>query len=141
MADPGTTVTPYWELTFDADGDVDGRERDRLLAEVTDHGLSDLIVFSHGWNNDRSGATALYRRFFAPIPELAPKARIGYVGVVWPSMRFSDEPIPDFPKSVAAVEAEDAPRPALDKDTRQALLRTFPDRTTVIERIAALLDA
>jgi hypothetical protein len=140
MADPGTTVTPYWELTFDADGDVDGRERDRLLAEVASHGVRDLIVFSHGWNNDRSGATALYRHFFAPIPRLAPKARIGYVGVVWPSMRFSDEPIPDFPKSVAATEAEAALPPALDKDTRQALLRTFPDRATVIDRIAALLD-
>ncbi|MFI5686382.1 serine-threonine protein kinase [Streptomyces sp. NPDC051636] len=140
MADHGTSVTPYWELAFDADGDVDGRERDRLLAEVTGHGVRDLIVFSHGWNNDRSGATALYRAFFAPIPKLAPKARIGYVGVVWPSMRFSDEPIPDLPKSVAAVEAEAAPHPALDKDTRQALLRTFPDRTTVVERIAGLLD-
>ncbi|MGW7253358.1 serine-threonine protein kinase [Streptomyces sp. NPDC054834] len=140
MADPAMSVTPYWELTFDADGDVDGRERDRLLAEVAGHGVHDLIVFSHGWNNDRSDATALYRHFFAPIPGLAPKARIGYVGVVWPSMRFSDEPIPDFPKSVAAVEAEAAPRPALDKDTRQALLRTFPDRTTVVDQIAGLLD-
>ncbi len=32
------SVTPYWELTFDADGDVDGPERDHLLAQVTDHG-------------------------------------------------------------------------------------------------------
>lgn len=27
MADPAVSVSPYWELTFDADGDVDGRER------------------------------------------------------------------------------------------------------------------
>lgn len=123
MAQSAMSVTPYWELTFDADGDVDGPERDRLLAEVTARGVHDLIVFAHGWNNDRSGATRLYSRFFAPIPDLAPAARIGYVGIVWPSMRFSDEPIPDFPRSVAA----DMPaRPALDKDTRHALLETFP---------------
>ncbi|MFJ4524049.1 serine-threonine protein kinase [Streptomyces sp. NPDC088810] len=140
MADAGMSVTPYWELTFDADGDADGPERDRLAEQVTEHGLRDLIVFSHGWNNDRSGATALYRRFFAPIPKLAPKARLGYVGVIWPSMRFSDEPIPDFPKSVAAVEAEAAPRPALDKDSRRALLEAFPGRAPVLDQLARMLD-
>ncbi|MGW7381662.1 serine-threonine protein kinase [Streptomyces sp. NPDC054794] len=140
MADPGMSVTPYWELAFDADGDVDGRERDRLLREVTARGVHDLIVFAHGWNNDRSGATALYSHFFAPIPGLAPHARIGYVGVVWPSMRFSDEPIPDFPKSAVAVAAETGPPHALDKDTRHALLETFPGRATVVDQIARMLD-
>jgi hypothetical protein len=134
------SVTPYWELTFDADGDVDPPERDRLMAQVTGHGVRDLIVFAHGWNNDRSGATALYRRFFAPVPRLAPRARLGYVGVIWPSMRFSDEPIPDFPRSVAATEAEAAPGPALDKDTRRALLETFPGRASVVDQLARMLD-
>ncbi|MFI7414166.1 serine-threonine protein kinase [Streptomyces sp. NPDC049627] len=137
MADPAVSVTPYWELTFDADGDPDAGKRDRLLAGVTQHHVRDLIVFAHGWNNDRSGATRLYDRFFAPIPQLAPAAKIGYVGVVWPSMRFSDEPIPDFPRAVAA---ELPPRPALDKDTRHALLETFPGRATVIDQIARMLD-
>ncbi|MFI9255385.1 serine-threonine protein kinase [Streptomyces sp. NPDC053069] len=140
MADPGMSVTPYWELTFDADGDVEGPECDRLLAQVTEHGVRDLIVFAHGWNNDRSGATALYRRFYAPVPALAPRARLGYVGVIWPSMRFSDEPIPDFPKPVAAVAAETAPGPALDKDTRRALLETFPGRAPVIDQLVRMLD-
>ncbi|MEV2217498.1 serine-threonine protein kinase [Streptomyces sp. NPDC050997] len=137
MADPAMSVAPYWELTFDADGDPDGRGRDRLLTGVGQHDVRDLVVFAHGWNSDRSGATRLYRRFFAPVPELAPKARLGYVGVVWPSMRFSDEPIPDFPRAVAA---ELPPRPVLDKDTRHALLETFPGRATVIDQIARLLD-
>ncbi|AOR35245.1 serine-threonine protein kinase [Streptomyces fodineus] len=140
MADPGMSVTPYWELTFDADGDVDPPERDRLTAQVAEQGVRDLIVFSHGWNNDRSGATALYRRFFAPLPALAPRARLGYVGVIWPSMRFSDEPIPDFPKSPAALAAETAPGPALDKDTRRALLETFPGRAPVLDQLARMLD-
>ncbi|KUM71316.1 hypothetical protein [Streptomyces curacoi] len=137
MANPAVSVTPYWELTFDAEGDPDAGKRDRLLAGVARHGVRDLIVFAHGWNNDRSGATRLYDRFFAPVPGLAPGARIGYVGVVWPSMRFSDEPIPDFPRAVAA---ELPPRPTLDKDTRHALLETFPGRATVIDQLARLLD-
>ncbi|MFI5792806.1 serine-threonine protein kinase [Streptomyces sp. NPDC051677] len=137
MADPAMSVTPYWELTFDADGDVDGGRRDRLLSDVKRHGVHDLIVFSHGWNSDRSGATRLYSRFFDPIPALAPAAKIGYVGVVWPSMRFSDEPIPDIPRSVAADPAR---CPALDEDTRHALLETFPGRATVVDQIARMLE-
>ncbi|TWV47547.1 serine-threonine protein kinase [Streptomyces misionensis] len=133
-------MSPYWELTFDADGDVDPSERDHLLAQVTERGVRDLVVFAHGWNEDRSAATALYRGFFAPFPGLAPHARLGYVGVIWPSMRFSDEPIPDFPRSVVATEAEAAPGPALDKDTRRALLAVFPGRASVLDRLARLLD-
>ncbi|MFJ9738707.1 serine-threonine protein kinase [Streptomyces sp. NPDC101166] len=144
MADPATgatsamSVAPYWEVTFDADGDVDGGQRDRLLAGAVRQGVRDLVVFAHGWNNDRSGATALYSRFFAPFPRLAPAARLGYVGVVWPSMRFSDEPIPDLPRS--SVAAGTARRPVLDPDTRNALLATFPGRAAVVERIARLLE-
>ncbi|MGW0331944.1 serine-threonine protein kinase [Streptomyces sp. NPDC003011] len=137
MADPALSVSPYWELTFDADGDTDAGGRDRLLTGVGKHGVRDLVVFAHGWNNDRSLATRLCSRFFAPIPRLAPAARLGYAGVVWPSMRFADEPIPDFPRAVAA---DPPPRPALDKDTRHALLDAFPGRATVIDRIARLLD-
>ncbi|MFF5961691.1 serine-threonine protein kinase [Streptomyces luteogriseus] len=137
MADQAMSVTPYWELTFDADGDPGGRGRDRLLAGVRERGVRDLIVFAHGWNTDRSGATRLYDRFFAPVPRLAPAARVGYVGVLWPAMRFSDEPIPDFPRAVAA---EPARRPVLDKDTRHALLETFPGRAILVDQIARLLE-
>ena len=137
MADPAMSVTPYWELTFDADGDPGGRGRYRLLTGVTERGVRDLIVFAHGWNTDRSGATRLYDRFFAPVPRLAPAARVGYVGVLWPAMRFSDEPIPDFPRAVAA---EPARRPVLDKDTRHALLETFPGRAILVDQIARLLE-
>ncbi|MFB7108240.1 serine-threonine protein kinase [Streptomyces sp. NPDC056291] len=137
MAVPDISVAPYWELTFDADGDVDGAERNRLLAGIELREVRDLIVFAHGWNNDRSGATRLYSSFFAPVPRLAPAARIGYVGVVWPSMRFCDEPIPDFPRSTAAGPV---PTAALDKDTRKALRDTFPGRAAVVDALARMLD-
>lgn len=139
MTDPEMSVTPYWELTFDADGDVDARQRDRLIKELAQRKVRDLIVFSHGWNTDRSGATRLYSRFFEPVPALAPQARLGYVGVLWPSMRFSDEPIPDLPPSVAA-EVPATARPVLDKGTRHGLLEVFPGRATIVEQIARLLD-
>ncbi|QYX81195.1 alpha/beta hydrolase [Streptomyces akebiae] len=136
MADPGMSVTPYWELTFDADGDVDTGRRDRLLDGVGKRAVADLVVFAHGWNSDRSGATGLYSRFFAPFPGLAPNAKLGYVGVLWPSMRFSDEPIPDFKPVPALVPG----RPVLDKNTRHALSQVFPERATVVEQVARLLE-
>ncbi|MFI8106451.1 serine-threonine protein kinase [Streptomyces sp. NPDC086023] len=127
---------PYTELTFDADGDCDPRQRaavDRLDA-------TDLIVFSHGWNSDRSTSTRLYDRFFAPFPALvagSPGVRLGYVGVVWPSIRFSDEPIPDFDAPAAAGAPPAGPE--LDAGTRAALGEFWPGRGTELDRIAELL--
>ncbi|SEO09908.1 alpha/beta fold hydrolase [Actinacidiphila rubida] len=145
-----TSVQPYWDLTFDADGDPDPLQRDALLAGA--RGLTDLVVFSHGWNNDLSTANALYDRFYAPFPALvatAPKARFGFAGVHWPSMRFSDEPIPDFPHAAvaAAFDAVDSAvdsavtddGPALDARTQAALVAVFPGSQDVVAALARLL--
>ncbi|MER7762861.1 serine-threonine protein kinase [Streptomyces sp. NPDC097619] len=131
----GVGVRPYAELTFDADADVDVRQRDVLLRmEATD-----LLVFSHGWNSDRSVATGLYDRFFAPFPQLAgPGVRLGYVGVLWPSMRFSDEPIPDF--GARGLLPTGATGPGLDAETRAALGRFWPGREAELNRVTALLS-
>ncbi|MET9217566.1 serine-threonine protein kinase [Streptomyces sp. NPDC003300] len=140
-----TSVRPYWDLTFDADGDPDPRQRDALLEAVGDR--TDLVVFSHGWNNDIATATALYDGFFGHFPGLlaaAPDLRFGYVGVHWPSMRFSDEPIPDFPRTsptLAAPVADGAAASgaALDPLTRAALGEVFPGSGPTLDRIAELL--
>jgi hypothetical protein len=151
------SVAPYWELTFDASGDPDPAQRDALLDGLRAHRVTDAVFFCHGWNNDRDSARALFGRFFAPFPRLlgrAPSVRVGYVGVVWPSMRFSDEPIPDFPatplRRAAARGAPGAvlpgprpgapPGPGLDAATKRALLAVFPDRRAAVERAARLLD-
>ncbi|MGW0906390.1 serine-threonine protein kinase [Streptomyces sp. NPDC002853] len=136
-------VEPYWELTFDADGDVDTTQRDHLLAEVADENVTDLLVLAHGWNNDQDMATDLYRRFFAPCRDLAgARVRLGYVGVLWPAIRFPDEPIPDFEPSVTAAGPGPVPGagPLLDEPTRLLLTRTFPDHEDDLRRIGALLE-
>ncbi|CAM5586929.1 serine-threonine protein kinase [Streptomyces abikoensis] len=134
----GMSAEPYWELTFDADGDADTGERDALIRGAVREGLTDLVVFAHGWNNDRPMATALYSRFFAPFPGLlagAPGVRAGYAGVIWPSMRFPGEAVPDFPS--AAPEAPPAP-PVLDAATRETLVRILPCERAVMDRLAEL---
>ncbi|GAA0322293.1 hypothetical protein GCM10010302_71850 [Streptomyces polychromogenes] len=136
MADGGAGigVGPYQELTFDAQGDVDPATR----AAVARMEATDLLVFAHGWNSDRSTATRLYDAFFSPFPGLVgPGVRLGYVGVVWPSIRFSDEPIPDFDPHGALAAA--AAGPALDAATRAALGGFWPGREPELDRVAELL--
>ncbi|MFF5446612.1 serine-threonine protein kinase [Streptomyces sp. NPDC012888] len=135
VAGPGAVgVEPYAELVFDAEGDVDPRSRDALVRLDA----TDLLVFSHGWNSQRSTATRLYGRFFAPFPRLAgPSVRLGYVGVVWPSIRFADEPVPDF--ELRAALAEPGYGSALDPDTRQALDGFWPGHGAELDRIEELL--
>ncbi|MFG2331899.1 serine-threonine protein kinase [Streptomyces sp. NPDC048604] len=89
----GMSAEPYREVVFDKEGDGAAGQRDALLRM----GVTDLVLFAHGWNSSRSVAARLYSAFFAPFPGLVRDgARIGYGGVFWPSMWFTDEPIPDF---------------------------------------------
>ncbi|MCA6095717.1 serine-threonine protein kinase [Streptomyces sp. SCA3-4] len=140
MTDVG--VEPYWELMFDAEGDVDPGGRDALIRGVVDRGLTDLVVFAHGWNNSRSLATGLYRRFFAPFPAVFAEcgddaARLGYGGVIWPSMRFTDEPVPDFPDLRPALTGDG---PALEPGTLEALAAVFPGSEALLDRLAELIE-
>ncbi|MEV6579180.1 serine-threonine protein kinase [Streptomyces sp. NPDC051582] len=131
----GIGVGPYAELTFDAEGDVDPGSQDAVSTlEATD-----LLVFAHGWNSDRSTSTRLFDRFYAPFPGLVgPGVRLGYVGVVWPSIRFSDEPIPDFdPHGALAGPGHGT---ALDPATLRALGEFWPGRVAELDRIAELLE-
>ncbi|MFJ3585484.1 serine-threonine protein kinase [Streptomyces sp. NPDC090127] len=114
----GMSVEPYREITFDKDGDGAAGQRE-VFAELAARGVTDVVLFAHGWNNTPSVAQRLFSAFFAPFPEaVRPGVRVGYVGVVWPSMMFSDEPIPDF-ESVAALH---------------------PGKEAVVGRLAALLE-
>lgn len=131
MADIG--VEPYREITFDADGDADPAERTAL----TGVDATDLVLFAHGWNNTPDTARGLYRAFFAPFPALlsgTSGVRLGYGGVTWPSIRFTDETIPNFPHATQA-----GPAPGLDERSVSALKGFFPGRDADVDRIAALL--
>jgi hypothetical protein len=90
---------PHWEVGFDEQGRPDQDEADTLLRELPGEDLTDLFVFSHGWNNDRGQARRLYQLYFQQVPGLlaqggAQDARVGTLGVVWPSKRWADEPEP-----------------------------------------------
>jgi hypothetical protein len=150
---------PFWELTFDADGDQDATSRDAFLAGVRDAGITDLIVFSHGWNTAPGSARALYQRFFGLLAgqlDQVPAGRpvtVGLAGVIWPAQLWLDEPIPDFPAAPAARPggaaslggASDAPQAepasaALDSETLATLKALFPAATGPLDTMAGILD-
>lgn len=115
----GMSVEPYREITFDKDGDGPPGQASELVA-LARRGVGDLVVFAHGWNNSPSGATRLCSDFFEPFPGLlAPGVEAGYAGVIWPSMMFTDEPVPDY----------------------RALVTVLPEKEPVIGRLTELLAA
>lgn len=91
---------PFWILAFDKEGRPgDAVALSRFLAEVKQDSVTDLFIFSHGWNNDWSAATKLYQDFFGEMSKILedqrfPKknsVRIGFAGVIWPSILWPDD--------------------------------------------------
>lgn len=145
---------PFWQVTFDAEGDPDGAGREALLTETAARHIADLFVFSHGWNNEPRTARLLYDGFFGLLAGQLPPGRrgdVGLAGVFWPSRRWSDEPIPDFTPAApmaasgaaAATPQAEPPMavasPTLDEQTLTDLRATFPSATGVLDRMAELL--
>ena len=62
---------PFWTLEFNKDGlPTDQESIDRFVTDVASQGITDVFVFSHGWNNDRATALALYHRFFGEMSKI-----------------------------------------------------------------------
>jgi predicted alpha/beta hydrolase family esterase len=78
---------PYIEAGFDKNGF--GPEE----AVVLPAGVTDLIVISHGWNNNKARAEDLYSKFFESFATVAqPNDLSGrqpiIIGVIWPSKEY-----------------------------------------------------
>ena len=89
----------HWEVSFDEHGKASQDDVGKLLGELPGRDLTDLFVFAHGWNSDRRQARRLYDLYFSQVPGLltsdgAQGVKAGWLGVVWPSKRWADEPEP-----------------------------------------------
>lgn len=133
MADAGGL--PYREAVFGADGDPLGP-----CEGLAEPGVTDLLLFAHGWHNSPATARALNTAFFAPFSKLVaqtPQARLACAAVTWPSMRFTDECIPDVEPPAPGAQPTG---PGLDRATRDGLMALHPGRHGDVRRLAALLD-
>jgi hypothetical protein len=82
-------------LPFDKDGTCTGPlTRDDLLAAVKPGKFTDIILFSHGWNNTWFDAVKLYEGFIVGYTEMLKNHGLAYprevrpllVGISWPSI-------------------------------------------------------
>ncbi|MCX5542153.1 hypothetical protein M3A49_22065 [Paraburkholderia sp. CNPSo 3076] len=135
---------PTWLLRFDKHAACTSPvTREQLLHTLRNAPPSDLIFFSHGWNNDFDEAAELYARFlrhFEAHTAAHPVVRANgvpftplFVGVVWPSIWLSFD---SGPQIAAAVEP-----PASDSAVVEALIDKLADlgSEASIERVYALL--
>ncbi|HMH90080.1 MAG TPA: hypothetical protein VK586_03240 [Streptosporangiaceae bacterium] len=102
---------PYYELTFAADGTL--TSGGGLPAAVAAGGITNLFVFSHGWNDSVQTARGLYRAMFKMLAGMLGPDRpaAAVVGVIWPSLLFpEDDPSgPGTPSTGAQLAAALAP--------------------------------
>jgi predicted alpha/beta hydrolase family esterase len=77
---------PYFRAEFDING--------QLKSPVTLPGdVTEVIVMSHGWNNNQADAESLYRALFTNFAAAGGVPRGGkaaIIGVLWPSKRFDE---------------------------------------------------
>jgi hypothetical protein len=138
---------PHWEVGFDERGNPDQAEVAALLAELPGKDLTDLLVFSHGWNSDRRQARRLYQLWFQQVPGLlaqgGSQARVGTLGVVWPSKRWADEaePAGELGGGGAAGLGDAAPAPPADPALVEDLKDVFvgDDQRRALDELARLL--
>ena len=90
----------FYPVEFTKDGQLANPARaDELLAGLTADHTTDLLVLSHGWNNNMADARDLYSRFLGCVRPLLDAAqpsqdlagrRFAVLGVFWPSVMFAD---------------------------------------------------
>jgi hypothetical protein len=103
-------------------------------------GVTDLFVFSHGWNNDLPRARRLYERFFTQLANVAKAeglpGKLGTVGIIWPSMRWTDEAEPAGEGGAVSLGG-----PPSDQELVAGLKAVFtaPSQRAAIDELTALL--
>lgn len=138
-------------LAADKEGVFASADKDELQQLIADGDLTDILVLSHGWNNEETSARGLYRRLLTSMktrmdedPADWSGRRFGVAGVFWPSVAF---PANWFAQSegrsghAASIEQTDQDlRDSLSKtlDTLRYLLDA--DHTKIAELKALLPD-
>jgi hypothetical protein len=146
LSTPEGDTFPYYVIPFDKDGICEGPQTQaHLLASLV--GVTDIFVFSHGWNNDWTAATARYESFIKGFQQLRVAHSLALpapyrpllVGIFWPSQAmawFDSETGPDF--AAAAPAEQDAAANELHASLRERAAELPPDKR---ERFHALAQS
>ncbi len=136
---------PTEEVEFNKRGEGhDQNQVHSLKAMINDDRITDLLVLSHGWNNDMGQARKLYRKILKYVKKRIEAGqvepgdrRLGVLAVLWPSKKFAErELIASGAASFGGALADEA----LIEDLRK-LSDVFdaPDGNVVIDQLTALV--
>jgi hypothetical protein len=141
---------PYFPLAFNKDGAiVDQTQFAAVLSAVAPAApggaITDLIVISHGWNNDMPEAESLYTSIFNQIAGVLPlknpacdavrAKRVAVVGILWPSKKFDDSSL----IAGGAAAMGDGTADATQAVDRLSELLDSPDAAQALGRAKSLI--
>jgi hypothetical protein len=116
---------------------VEPEQVDQLREHLEDGAVTDLLVVSHGWNNDAADALTLYQKLLTNVGRRAQgrwdDREVAVLAVFWPSKRFADRDL--IPGGAASVSG-DVPTAELLAELEE--LRGFFD-DEVLDRLVALV--
>jgi hypothetical protein len=140
MAKDGTICKPSQKTSIrDA---VGGSGPDRV---------SDVVVISHGWNNDMAEARQLYDTLVSNMAALpanrqpagGARPKLAIAGIFWPSKKFADDdliPSPEIARVAAAAAAGRSVPTEVIAAKLDALKGTFDGPDHVLDELKKLLD-
>lgn len=134
---------PYIQAQFDNNGNLKS-------AVSLPGGVTDLLVVSHGWNNNEADAESLYKALFTNFVAVAQPTdpanrKFAIIGVIWPSKRF-DEMV--AAASTAAADGGSAALAQADESSDGLLLAKLdsmrawfvePEQRAVLDDLQALI--
>lgn len=137
---------PFWVLRYDENGKATDQGVTTLLQELPSSKLTDLLIFSHGWNNNEATAMDLYNRFFGEIRKLVddanvpkrPDTVIGVAGVIWPSILFPGDPDPS--SSTGGAASFTAPDQPTTLESELPKVFGNPDQQQLLQELLAMLQ-
>ena len=142
---------PYAEVQMRTDGTVnDPQELAKAVDMVKTSGATDVVLLTHGWNNDMGAARGLYTALDTSLKAVEPATmsasgrKLAIVGILWPSIKWADEAkvagggagIGDAAGDLAAEIAERIEDPAV----RDQLVALVPKLDTSAEARASYLE-
>lgn len=112
----GQTV-PIFGLSFDKKGvALSPKTRDATLEHIVSEGISDVIIYSHGWNTEYPLAKGRYEEFLRGLSDIDseyPKNQNGpfkplMIGIFWPStiLVFPSDKTPEIASSSDSIQKD-----------------------------------
>jgi hypothetical protein len=134
-----------YEVEFTKEGEpFQPGQADELEQRLKAGGVTDLVVMSHGWNNDMAEARQLYDTFFASFcaqqtAHPLPGRKLILLTVLWPSKKFADRDL--IPGGGASADGLAGEGLANALETLKDLFGDSPDIDKALSLLESLEDS